>query len=32
LREGLDAARTTLDAGTAAARLDELAAFSQGSS
>jgi anthranilate phosphoribosyltransferase len=32
LREGLEAARTTLDAGTAAARLEELAAFSKGSS
>ena len=32
LREGLEIARATLDAGTAAARLEELAAFSQESS
>jgi anthranilate phosphoribosyltransferase len=32
LREGLDLARETLDAGTAAERLDELAAFSRGAS
>ena len=32
LREGLEVARTTLEAGTAAARLDELAAFSRESS
>jgi anthranilate phosphoribosyltransferase len=32
LREGLEVARTTLDAGTAASRLEELAAFSRESS